>query len=195
MRKVIVNLFYFIIFMSCFQMNAEEDSKYIKYVHEIVNKFAKEMKQRFGLACIGSGGSMPTDVEIITVCFQIRRHVSIEEARRLEVEATEALVKMVNAHEKIRPYLRHFPFPVEDTEIPISFINERGESYTDNSVASIFQIRNRLFYRKQRKEVRYPEDLYEESYEEAYNKVYPSQIETDSESTNSQSPQNSYLND
>jgi hypothetical protein len=187
MKKIIANFLYFIIFMSCFQMNAEEDSKYIKYVHEIVNKFAKEMKRHFGLACVGSGGSMREDVKCIMVSFEICRHVSIEEARRLEVEATEALVKMVNAHEKIRPYLRRFPFTVEGTQVQISFVNERGRHRTDGSTVFLFQVRNRLFYCKQRKEVAYLEDLYEESYEEAYNKVYSSKIETDSEPTHNQS--------
>jgi hypothetical protein len=160
-------------------MKAEEQNPpYIEYVHEIVNNFSKEMKQRFGLTCIGTGGIMPEDVQLILVSFEICRHVSIEEARKLEIEATEALVKLVNAHEKIRPYLRTFPFTIEGTEVPIAFVNERGESHTDGSVTFIFQMYNRLFYRHQRKEVSYLEPLYEESYREAYNTVFPQKAET-----------------
>jgi hypothetical protein len=160
------------------QVNAtEEESDYTQYVDEIVNKFAKDMKRRFGLVCEGSGGSMPYDVEEIMVNFQMYHKVSIEEARKLEIEATEALVKMINDHEKIRPYLREFPFPAGRTEVQIGFVNKRGLPHTDGSVVFLFQARDRLLYRKVNKQTERLEPLYEESYEEAYNKVYPPKIE------------------
>ena len=83
--------------------------EYLIYVNEVTRQFEKEMQKEFGLLCIGSGGSMPHDVEEIDVRFAAYRKATIEQARILVVLATQKLLKMINNHKKIRPFLREYP--------------------------------------------------------------------------------------
>ena len=133
-------------------MNAKERPAYVKYVHEIVNQYIKEMEREHGLHCIGSGGGMPKDVEEVGVMFTIQKKVtSLEEARELEVAAIQKLLDHINNHPKIRPFLREYPFKYDRVRISISFTDKNNEQYTDGSITYMYQARNKIFYKKAEK--------------------------------------------
>ena len=113
------------------------------------------------------GGGMPHDVEEIFLNFIAYQRATIEQARKLEVEVTEKLLKRVNEHEKIRPFLREYPFKAGRIGIMIAFEKSENTNYKDGSVALIFQGRNKIFYRRADKNGKLM-DLHEEPYEEAY---------------------------
>jgi hypothetical protein len=89
---------------------------------------------------------MAYDVEEISVKFVAYRKATIEEARALEVAMTEKLLKKINENEKIRPYLREYPFKPNRAHVSISFRKHDYSPNTDGSVAHIFQARNLIFY-------------------------------------------------
>lgn len=90
---------------------------------------------------------MPTDVENIDVLFISYQQSTIDDARRMEVNGIESLLQRINAHEKIRPYLREFPFKIDRVNLSISFRTETDDRPLDGSVAFIFLARNKIFYR------------------------------------------------
>ena len=144
----------------------EEYSLMSHSVHEIVDSLEKEMKEQFGLVCIGSGGSMPYDIQSIRVDFVIHKQVSIEEARELEIRATERFVEIVNAHEVVRPYLRDYPWDHNRARIIISFHRENGNDYSQG-VRFILQAKDQLFYFGPKKSPNDIDHMKEEPYEEA----------------------------
>jgi hypothetical protein len=117
---------------------------YEVYVDEVCNVLAKEMKDEYDLICIGTGGRMPHDVEEIGMLFDCHRSVAIDEARELELIIMRRMVELVNQHEKIRPFLREFPFPLSRADIQLSFprMNDLGVSNIDCS----FLARGNLMY-------------------------------------------------
>ncbi len=133
------------------KMEKEKVKDYLVYVDEITNDFIREMEEETGLRCSGSGGSMPHDVEEFEVMFNECRRMTIEEARWLEVKAIEKLVKKINEHEKIRPFLREYPFGQNRVGISLSFYTKRGEYYLDGSVVLVFNAKNTIFYKKAEK--------------------------------------------
>jgi len=133
------------------QEKAEDD--YEVYVNQIVNTFASEMKEKYGLRCCGSGGSMPYNVEEISVIFYSIKKPTLEEARILEVNLVERLIELVNNHEKIRPYLAEYPFASNRAEVSISFYSKDGLRHTDGNVTRVSLIRGKLFFRKAEKTV------------------------------------------
>ncbi len=177
----------------------ERPDIYLRYVDGIVDRFAKEMKKKHGLVCIGSGGRMPHKVEEITLFFDCYQHASIEEARILYVTIVDQLVEMINNHERIRPFLQTYPFPTEGAGICVSFNKKRKGYYLDGSVAFMGQGRGKkLHYSKAEiqqidcpsiidgltKEILKPAhtdeevvlvDLWEEPYEEAERIVHNAQ--------------------
>jgi hypothetical protein len=145
-----IKIFYFLI--TIFFIGSQLDSKeikspeYIKYVDEIVTSFVKDMEKKHKLHCYGSGGSMPKDVEKIDVLFLSQGRFNLEEARKTEVTAIKELLRQINNHEKIRPYLREYPFDINRIGVSISFRTKNDNYPLDGSIASVFIAKNKIFY-------------------------------------------------
>jgi hypothetical protein len=146
---------------------SKEERKVInRSVAEVIYALKKEMKEQFGLICIGTGGGMPYDIEEIGVDFVLHQQTSIEEARELEIRATERFVEIINAHEAIRPYLRDYPWDHNRADVMIAFDQVDGKDFPEG-VRLVLQARNQLIYYGPK---RFPNDiahLKEESYDEA----------------------------
>jgi hypothetical protein len=153
-----------------FILDAKEDESpaYTRYVAEITRAFSKQIKKEFGFECIGNGGCMPRDVEEILIKFAAYQRANIEQARELEVKITEKFVKMINAHEKIRPFLRETPFPSSRTHVGISFYKRDNTPYMDGSVAYVSHVNSKIFYAAENPDNPFIfKDLKDEPYEEA----------------------------
>ncbi len=147
--------------------HSKEERKIMNYsIAEIVNTFEKEMKEQFGLVCIGQGGGMPYDVEKLEVDFLLHQQTSIEEARELEIRATERFVEIINANEPIRPYLRDPPWDHNRVQVMISFYNEKGKDYPEG-IRLIFQSKDRICYFTPKKNPSEVGPTLREPYEEA----------------------------
>ncbi len=149
MPKLVKIIIYLVITMTGISLNAKENksSEYLKFVNEITKSFAKEMENEYDLYCIGSGGQMPHDVEEMEVLFVAHRKATIEETRIMELCGIQKLLNKINAHEKIRPYLREYPFKADRVDISISFRTENDERPHDGSVALVYLAKNRIIYR------------------------------------------------
>ena len=144
-----------------------ESAVYVKYANEIINSFVREMKEEFNLHCSGSGGGMPYDVEEISVGLVSYKKASIEDARELEVMATERLLKLINEHEKIRPFLREYPFKANRAKVAIYFSPIKNAKLEEDVVARVTQIKNKIYYLTEEKVTKQYISLAEELYEEA----------------------------
>ncbi len=75
---------------------------------------------------------------------------------------------MINAHEKIKPFLRETPFPPYRTNVGISFYQQNYTPYIDGSVAYVSQINGRIYYRAENPDNPYVfKKIKNEPYEEA----------------------------
>jgi hypothetical protein len=173
MRKYFTLFFAFILIaLTAEKINAEDNESpiYTQYAAEVTSTFLKQVYKEFGFKCGGSGGSMPYDVEEISVQLSAYRSATVEEARELEVILTEKFVQVINAHEKIRPFLREYPFPSSRADVSISFEKPRKKksSVPEDDITFVFQAKNKIFYQKYVPGSRYGYvDIKEEPYEEA----------------------------
>jgi hypothetical protein len=150
--------------------NDHESPLYVQYVHEVTSTFLNEVYKKYGFACDGSGGSMPYDVQKISVSLVTRRSATIEQAREWEILLTERFAQIINEHEKIKPFLRASPFPPSRVNLSIDFITPKKERSAPqpNHVTFVFQARNKIFYKAKTPDDPYMhKDLLEEPYEEA----------------------------
>jgi hypothetical protein len=147
---------------------SKEPAKYSKYVKEVIKNFVAEAKENYGLCSMMSGGSMPYDVESIGVFFYTENSLdTIEKARALEIELTQRLNEKINAHDKIRPYLHDYPFPISKTNILIKNFPEASPK--KGTIVLVCQKNNIINYASYDGKKFVTE--YEENYEEAVEKV------------------------
>jgi hypothetical protein len=154
------------------KVNGKEDESpdYTQYVAEVTSLFVKEMRKEYGFECGASGGRMPYDIEEISVSLIVDKRATVEQARELEVKATERFIQIINAHEKIRPFLREYPFPSSRADVSIAFERpkKRGKPFTDNDVIYVFQAKNRIYYQAENPSNPHVyKDIKDEPYEEA----------------------------
>jgi hypothetical protein len=139
-----------------------------RYVDEAIREFEKVAANEFGVFSDGSGASMPNDVESISVSLNIYKKGVIEEARELIVKLTERFTEIINQNEKLRPYLREYPFAHLRAQVSLSFCDNTGMTYQDGSIAHVTNSSNdKIFYLiNEPNSYRY-KDAYDEPYAKA----------------------------
>ena len=117
---------------------------------------------------------MPFDVVSFDVSFWVRKKGTVEEARQLIVKLKEKLTTIINKHEKIRPYLREFPFPLMKAKVDISFPEQdkNGVYYNKSVTLASVGSNGKIYYRYDDPNLRGFQPLYEEPYEEAVKIVH-----------------------
>ncbi len=148
MFKFVRAIFILFTFFCCGFLGAKDikSNEYFVYVKEIVNSFVAEIEDKHGLKCVGSGGAMPCDVEKIEVLFNSKNKVNIEQARFIEIDCIEKLLGRINSHEKIRPFLREYPFKADRVNISLSFSDENNRSFLDGSIVHVFLAKKTIYY-------------------------------------------------
>ena len=111
---------------------------------------------------------MPKDVEEIRVYLTTNRRVTVAEARQLQVYASEKLLRAINAHKKIRPFLREYPFTPVRARVHISYDNEFIGPFADGTLCYVSTIQGNIYYYAfdpitQKKHI----EVFSEPYEEA----------------------------
>jgi hypothetical protein len=143
------SIIFILIFHFSLFLYGDEKSAHVKYADELTHSFVRDIEREFGLECVGEGGSMPYDIESISVRFDAYQRATIDQACALEVKITEKLLEAINNNLKIRPYLREYPFTAPRAEVAISFRKLDGTPYTDGIVVGhVFQVRGYIFYDK-----------------------------------------------
>ncbi len=130
----------------CFFAEGHAMTQREKYADEVVKTFIEEAKRDLNLIPNGSGGSMPSDIENLSVFFIAPRQANVKEARELEVKAVEKLLSIVNSHEKIQPYLRESPFDSSRAIVLISFPSGGENQNSRDNLRSVSTVKGKIFY-------------------------------------------------
>ncbi len=138
------------------------------YVLEICSDFDMWALKKYNLKRYSIGGTMIKDIERLISRYILVGKMTIDEARGMFIDCNEKLTQMVNEHEKIRPYLRDYPFSRTRVDITIKFCDKHGVENSDGSVSrASFGIDDKIFYRSQRSLDSKNEIILKEPYAEA----------------------------
>ncbi len=144
------------------------ESVLVKSLNEICTNCAKWAYEKYKLQLYNVEASKIDDVEEVGIEFVFVGKVTIDQAREMFIECNEKLTQMVNEHEKIRPYLRDFPFSRKRVEVYIGFCNKYRIDNADGSISRILLgIDDKIFYRAKKSPTSSSEVIIKEPYEEA----------------------------
>ncbi len=113
---------------------------------QFIASLSKKIKKKWGVVGVSMGGNMREGIEDFAFLLQRYKRVKLEEARRLEVEITEMLVEQINGNEKLRPYMKHYPYTPSQVRVKIEFQPDPYFGFTDGSLCSVSQENNKLQY-------------------------------------------------
>ena len=140
--------------------------KYVEYVKEIRASCIEEVEKSTNLICIGVGSGMPYDVEEISLKFMSHQKPTLEEARKLQVFVTEKLLEKINSHEKIRPFLREYPFKYDRVLVSITY-RDKNNAHYDQGITLVFNIREQIRYKEAVPKTELFQLFHKETFEEA----------------------------
>ncbi len=145
---------------------------YEKELDRFLATLSKKIKKKWNVIGVSMGGNMRDGIEDFAFLLHRYKRVNLEEARRLEIEITEMLVNEINANEKLRPYMKHYPYTPSHVRTKIEFQPKAYDRFTDGSLCSVSQENHKLQYHVSEVQkgggwLLGPFFLSEESYEEA----------------------------
>ena len=159
--------------MACTSRRGPE---YCRMSDKIVSQYIKDMRKHYGLYSFGSGGGFFECVNKIMVSFTLVGERNIDELRELTVLATEDLLKRFNSDEKIRPFLKNYPFTEKNIRIAIYLIDKEGKGIINKGtgkelLGSVIQSYGTLWYQIENEDKPFRQDVFEEPYRDAFNIV------------------------
>lgn len=123
-----------------------QENMYEDEMDALLASFTEDMQEQYGLKNWSIGGNWMNGINEIGGKFVLRQYITQEEARQLLVEVTEKLLSAVNSHEKLRPYLKEYPFPSNLLKIRICCEEQKYHPFPDVRMESIILNENIVTY-------------------------------------------------
>lgn len=92
-------------------------------VGEVLDRAIKKIQSKYDIFPIGTG--MRGKFEEISLEFRIMRSIDRDAAREMLFECIEILANEINSEEKLKPYLKPYPFTYQNTGIVI-YISDKN---------------------------------------------------------------------
>lgn len=124
--------------------NAYEDE-----LDALLSNFVEEVQDEYGLYVWAIGGNLTHGIESIGATFYVYQLVTQEEGRQLITEVTDKLLTSINNNEKLRPYLKEYPFPASLVKIKLEFKESRYFSFPNVRMIKIILDENKITYTKE----------------------------------------------
>ena len=145
----------------------KSDPEFYRGVDIVTEHNALLMHKKCNLRLDGSGGALKHGVKWLGFDYTGYQHLNIDEARRLYIEGTGALLHEMNSHPLVKPYLLVETATINELRYMIGFMDNNGLHVSDGSVALVTAIDDVVHYSTYNLEKDRLETLHTEPYDEA----------------------------
>ncbi|PJD93787.1 MAG: hypothetical protein CK425_12420 [Parachlamydia sp.] len=135
--KKMLSLMYLLSFflMSCETQNyqnGEDRSSRGQVVNDLLYRIENSFEKKYKINAIATNISMPGGVvKLLGLDFQMLGPLSKEEIRKILITLSEEFLVFVNSDEAIKPYLKNYPFRIENIGITLFFIDSQRMDLDD----------------------------------------------------------------
>ncbi|MBA2369935.1 MAG: hypothetical protein H0V82_13105 [Candidatus Protochlamydia sp.] len=126
------------------QGNAYEDEMDL-----LLTEFTEDIFKKFGLKVWSIGGKWINGIEEVGAKFVLNQCVTHDEARQLLIEVSKKLLSTINNNEKVRPYLKEYPFPPSLLKLRFNIEEKEYNSFPDVRIISMTLDENLITYVKE----------------------------------------------
>ena len=106
------------------------------------------IESKWSLSCLHAGGNILDGIKEFGFTFLKNKKVSLEEARKLEVDIIEFLMNRINNDAKLKPYLEH-PFKEDKIRVRLVFGKREFCNFRDGvSMYEVLPKEGRLLYHR-----------------------------------------------
>ena len=116
------------------------DDPYLSDAERLVNKIldesAKVIETKYGIKACGEGAAMPGgNIKKFNLSFDTRTPYTKQHLRELLIASAHELLNAINTNEGIRPYLKKYPFTVDNVQIIIFNHEKNGREVVDPGIS------------------------------------------------------------
>lgn len=166
------SLFIFLLFFwGCATAPSYTPSEKEKLSNEVTKIAIKKICSESMLLPCGRGGGALDQIRMLAISFNYYQDVDIAEGRKLLIQALDTFLSVINADERIRPYLANYPFEPENIEIRIFIFNKDGTSIGSDKLCVVGAINGILDYHIHTPDGLWLDKVHEETYREAVEKI------------------------
>ena len=159
-------LFILVCLFSC--DTQEQDPPYVQMVQKIEKQVINELRNNENLLAIGIGGGMIGSINRLSLMFQYYDEVDIDTARKLVIIAATTYINALNDNKEVRPYLRYYPFRIEDIGIKIFFKNNEHYPVAVGEIEAGSLVAGKITYYEKIEERFSVKSIKKEPFAEAY---------------------------
>jgi len=98
----------------------------------VIDETAKILKKKYGINPCGIG--MRGHFEELGIDFQVSKPLSKEQARVMLVDCIKIFLEKINSTEKIKPYLKNYPFNEQNISITFFIQDQDGRDLFDPQI-------------------------------------------------------------
>jgi hypothetical protein len=172
--KMVLLLFIIIFTTSC--VFNDPNTTYTPNLKEVLaNQISKEvaiqLKKDKELYPCGFGGGTSDKIRMLALSFNYYKEIEIKEARELLMTAGNLFVNKINDNERVRPYLKNYPFMLKNIELRIFLQNKNGSEFGADKLSAISMIEGILEYDIRSPDTHLFTTIYTETFEEAIEKT------------------------
>lgn len=119
---------------------------YEEELDALLSNFVDEVQEQYGLYVWAIGGNLTHGIESIGATFYVYQLVTQEEGRQLITEVADKLLTALNNNEKLRPYLKEYPFPASLLKLKLEFKESRYFTFPNVRLIKIILDDNKITY-------------------------------------------------
>ena len=148
---------------------ASKQSRVDPLADKVTAETAKKIKNETGLHLMGTGGGVNLEGRLrkLNMSFIHYGDLSMEESRELVVYCVEEYLAAINADEKIRPHLSHYPFTPYGVEINIFIRQKDRQKQSIGYISVVSELNGKVSYKTSQPEPELMKKVHAEPYEEA----------------------------
>lgn len=148
--------------------DANKISEADKTAMHIIDETSKSLSIKYNLHACGFGMDEDKGLDYLEITFEVFRPLKIEKARSMLIDCLQVFLKNINNNEKIRPYLKTYPFTFKNVGIIFYISDTNHKDLVHPNICVAAARSSGIYYRTQDPENtnRYKEK-YEETHEEA----------------------------
>lgn len=129
--------------------NAYVPAGYVVMANEITGEVQAKLLKRYKrhkISTVGIMAGMADCVNAMGLEFLIHGHFTKDELRKMLVDSLEEYLSPINSNEKLRPYLKNYPFTTNEVEITFYIRDEKGNSLFDPNISLAYSSRGKLYF-------------------------------------------------
>lgn len=137
----ILLIFAYLLFFSTYSYavkfvnNQYVPADYIVMADEITADVASKLTKRHNMKLIGVVGGLADCVNELGLEFQIRGPLTKDQLRGIVINGVEEFLTQINAHTRLRPFLKTYPFTADRIDITLYVIDNNGREMYDPEIA------------------------------------------------------------